>query len=326
MLTEDDIKSYTAVYFDYSIQAKNDLQKYEWPSLVKFLIQWRRDDVSKEDPLFEYWISNIAPSCVYQKNTTNVEEFVCVFCETKGFKRAPYLIRHYKELHYDLMPAKVFVENIIYKCILCNIDFARKEYLTMHESSEKHRKMIDPQAVVVRKRNSKNDEVKKESEAWFKKAKPTTDLKVIEEDNESLSSDNFEEDTIEEKKHFLNKNYSSPVKQKLIKIGLEDENSCAKNDSVFAKKIGEIITEKESLLEAVSPDEETIKTQPLNYVEKDDEGEGNKENTLNDETVIVPNNLERSPSIQNNSSEMTVKSEKKLLKALSIQLENDLKF
>jgi len=326
MLTEDDIKSYTKVYFDYSIQAKSDFQKYEWPSLAKFLIQWRRDDVSKDDPLFEYWISNIAPSCVYPKNSTNAEEYVCVFCETKGFKRVPYLIRHYKEMHYDLMPAKVFGENIVYKCNICNIDFARKEYLTMHESSEKHRKMIDPQAVAVRKRNPKFDEVKKESEAWFKKAKPMTGLNRVDEDNESLSSDNFDEDIVEEKINLLNKKCPSSVKQNLIDCGLDDQNYSDK--SVTDKLINEIQTQKEN--ENASPGEDTVRTQPLNSGEIIDENKENEApNSFSDEPETLPNNLAPSASDNNpdtdNIPEASFTNEKKLVKALSLKLENNLK-
>ena len=196
----------------------------------------------------------------------------------------------------------------------------------MHESSEKHRKMIDPQAVAVRKRNSKYDEVKKESEAWFKKAKPMTGLNRVEEDNESLSSDNFDEDIVEEKINFLNKKCPHSVKQNLINCGLDDQNYIDK--SVSDKLINEIQTPKEN--EKASPGEDIIRTQPLNAEEIIDENKENEvPNSFSDEPEILPNNSaaiasDNIPDLDNNL-EASFTNEKKLVKALSLKLENNLK-
>jgi hypothetical protein len=189
----------------------------------------------------------------------------------------------------------------------------------MHESSEKHRKMIDPQAVAVRKRNPKFDEVKKESEAWFKKSKPMTGLNLVEEDNESLSSDNFDEDIVEEKINFLNKKCPSSVKQNLIDCGLDDQTD---------KLINEIQTQKEN--ENASPGEDTVRTQPLNSGEIIDENKENEApNSFSDEPETLPNNLAPSASDNNpdtdNIPEASFTNEKKLVKALSLKLENNLK-
>ena len=95
MLTNEEITKYISVYFDHNINSKHDFKNYEWPSLAKFLIQWRRDDIKKDNPLLEFWITKIAPSCVYQRKIINSEEFSCVVCVNRGFKRVGYLISYY---------------------------------------------------------------------------------------------------------------------------------------------------------------------------------------------------------------------------------------
>ena len=170
MLNDDEVRIYKNIFFDYGITAKNNIENYEWKNLAKFIINWRTENVPRDDPLLDFWFKNVAPSCVYHQETSKCDEaFVCVFCK-KEFRRSPYLIRHYKENHYEKMPDKIFGEKVIFKCEDCNLEFVRKDYLTVHLNSEKHLKTIDPDGVVIRKRSSKFEEIKQESDAWnFKK-------------------------------------------------------------------------------------------------------------------------------------------------------------
>jgi hypothetical protein len=76
------------------------------------------------------------------------------------------------------MPKNIFGENIVFRCETCKIDFTRKEYLSIHLTSEKHLKNVEPGTLPPKKRNTKNDEVKNESELWFKMSK-NSDIEII---------------------------------------------------------------------------------------------------------------------------------------------------
>jgi hypothetical protein len=307
MLTNEEITKYISVFFDRNINSKHDFKNYEWPSLAKFIVQWRRDDIKKDNPDLEFWITKIAPSCVYQRKTSTSEEFSCVVCENRGFKRVGYLIRHYKEMHFEQMPANIFGENLIFSCKICKIEFTRKEYLTMHESSDKHKQMVAPGEPIIRKRNSKQDESNKESEAWYKKVKTNILQNINEESVTSLKTN--EQEYFESKFSPKIVASSSTVNDKIIEIGLDDRET-ASHDKLKSENHSQ-------------PPLEIIGTQPVDETNenKDQQIKMNKENI----SISERNHDSIENGTVENVSLIGERNGKQLLKALSINLENNLK-
>lgn len=330
MLSNEDINVYTDLYFNYGFNIKNDLKSYEFPSLVKFLIQWRRDEIKRDDPLFINWISIVAPSCVYKQTLflNNKEEntFVCFYCDSKVFKRSASLIRHYKESHIEVMPANIFGESVTYKCDDCNLEFTRKEYLTSHKQSEKHLKIVDPEALSKKRLANSNS---LESDNFYKKTKLNQQNLIRESETDNFSSASVSANSNVEIAH-IDKN--SPIiiqaKEKLIKIGLYDhdheddkkdddgdnDDDDEDDDDGEVKEIFEITNQVHDVSENQENDN-LNGTQPI------------ESETLNHTPNVTLNDLNNSHSqgIARNDSK-TNKSGNKLVKVLSTNLENVLKF
>jgi len=328
MLTDEEIVAYTDLYFNYGVDIKNEIQNYKWQTLAKFLVQWRSGDVKRDDPLFQIWLAHIAPSCVYTKICFADEKadkfYTCFFCPLKMFKRTAYLIRHYREAHYEAMPPKIFGENIIFKCIECNIEFTRKEYLTIHKQSEKHLKALDPGALAERKRHKKCEITEMESEAFYKKTKHADSLTKKDEDFENVSNTSLNSVKVEEA---TCKN--DRVKLKILALGLEDEQDC--NEVSHVPQTSTPNPDHKSTNKGLDEEkqDESQKTQPIDHEypersvrdsDKDSDSECDKlEDELQYSSFLkIIENAENSNKIKN--------TEHKLVKVLSSNLEQNLKF
>ena len=142
MLTHEEQKKLFDYFFDYSI-SKSSFKKlnFRFDKLLAFVIQWRNETISKEDRLLENWLNEIAPSCVYiKKNIKGEGLFSCVICKTqpKEYKKAPFLIIHYKECHHELIPTDIFGVVEKFECSICEVSFVRKDYYNTHLKSKKH--------------------------------------------------------------------------------------------------------------------------------------------------------------------------------------------
>ncbi len=346
MNSEDEISSYVNVYFNRSFDIKNQIKNFEFPNLVKFLVQWRKNDISKEDPLFRKWLTCIAPSCVYKQtlntNDTNEKMFVCYFCEAKGFIRSATLIRHYKENHFEMIPKGIFGENVIFKCVECNLDFTRKEYLTVHKQSEKHLKKVDPEGLLIKKRNNESNE---ESDNFYQKTKIfKATLKTTEITNDDEKSNAGTSSALNQKA-ICDKSIPRPISDVLENIGLldnEDDNDADKDSNestILLDSSGHInehitkdikgfdkeypsdnesnkvyqteITTAKTISEKLFAENEIQNTQPI-----DQPLTSTQNDALEPETIL----LQRATSLKN-----TERSANKLVKVLSFNLENNLK-
>lgn len=359
MNSEEEIKSYEDVYFDFNFDIKTQIKSFEYPNLVKFLAQWRKNDISRNDPLFRYWLTRIAPSCVYKRtiisNEISEKSFVCFICDSKTFKRAPSLIRHYKENHFDMIPKGIFGENIIYQCLECNLDFSRKEYLTIHKQSEKHLKAVDPEAVFVKKRNS-NNESNDESDHFYKKAKF---FEASSETNERESeSSNAQQESNKSIKVSLELNDIGLLDDELVKVDNNIElefNSNLTNEDILVEASNQTSEPKgngllnvQIELEKLIPTENQIeleqKIEKKNKTElqineeenlkKSNETSESQVNTNNEiqktqpteETTQIENQIPQSDEANSSgSSNKREKTSQRLLKVLSANLENNLK-
>jgi len=107
-------------------------------SLIKFIYQWRNEDIEIDDPKLEIWLKEIAPSCVYFYGSSEGFKFYkCALCPMP-FTHSSSLIRHYREQHVDWLPNGIFGKAIRYECEICMCTFKRKEHLVRHLVSIDH--------------------------------------------------------------------------------------------------------------------------------------------------------------------------------------------
>jgi hypothetical protein len=320
MNSEKEITSYENVYFDYGFDIKTQIKDFEFPSLVKFLIQWRNDKITKTDPLFRTWLTSIAPSCVYKRsinsNDINEKTFVCYYCESKTFQRPGTLIRHYRENHFEMIPNGIFGEKIVFKCEDCNLEFTRKEYLTVHKQSEKHLKKVDPEGLLAKKRNNESNE---ESDQFFQKTK------VLKENMQSNDEPVVINELLTPMNPIIDSNVCelkipNHVSEELQKVGLLDceqvENNILdnkENESLNQQAIENQTEANEEIARSFSEilENEIQNTQPIDQPQT---------STQNDAQTQAFNLQSRSGSLK-----MTEGSSKKLVKVLSENLESNLK-
>jgi hypothetical protein len=308
MNSEKEIMNYENVFFDYGFDIKTQIKDFEFPSLVKFLVQWRNDKITKSDPLFRNWLTCIAPSCVYKRSiNSNViieKTFVCYYCDGKTFQRPGTLIRHYRENHFDLIPNGIFGEKIVFKCDDCNTEFNRKEYLTVHKQSEKHLQKVDPEGLLAKKRNNESNQ---ESEQFFQKTKVLKEN--IQSNNEIIDKPIGN--------HVSELKIPNHVSEELQKVGLlEVENSILdnkRNESLNKQDIENQTEANEERANSFSEllENEIQNTQPIDQPQT---------STQKDAQTQAINLQSRSGSLK-----MTEGSSKKLVKVLSENLESNLK-
>jgi hypothetical protein len=117
-------------------------------SLVKFILQWRNENVATDDPKLEFWLNEIAPSCVYSHVSNDDNKyFQCVIC-TMPCSISNNLIRHYREKHFHSLPYGIFGEESVFSCVLCLCDFKRQEHYKRHLASSEHQKQVKMDAII----------------------------------------------------------------------------------------------------------------------------------------------------------------------------------
>jgi hypothetical protein len=201
MLNTEEKRFIKDIFLDHSITKKDlktkekeykEIGKTFWTTLYNFVVQYRSVDIQENNELLDKWLYEIAPSCCYPKRCDgNILFFKCFLCDLSSFKKTAYLVRHYREKHFDQIPKGIFGPLIIYNCDLCGTNYLRKENLTVHLQSDAHRSKADP--------NFKNDDIqrknpnkeRKESEIdeWEKK-------RMKFDDNDRIR--NFEKDEMSE--------------------------------------------------------------------------------------------------------------------------------
>ena len=92
-------------------------------------------ELKSGDPVVRFWITQIAPSCVFRHHYYNM--FTCVLCDVQC-KYQPSMIRHYREQHFHKMPAAIFGPLHNYACFHCNCNFRRHEHLDFHMQTIAH--------------------------------------------------------------------------------------------------------------------------------------------------------------------------------------------
>jgi hypothetical protein len=133
---EDDLSDFISLAENAIMNPKKSL-KISSP-IIKFIIQWRNTSVSEDDPLLDFWLQNVVPSCVYPLYINDeIAFYKCCLCITPFKSQAP-LIRHYKECHFYEIPKGIFGELTLFHCKACGYTFRRKEHLNRHNESLGH--------------------------------------------------------------------------------------------------------------------------------------------------------------------------------------------
>jgi len=177
MLTDIEKSFLKKLFFDDSIskkeikslekEAKNN-EEHFWSTLYNFIIEHRISSIMEDDELLDFYLFNVAPSCVYPTNKL----YYCKLCDIK-YKKTAYLVRHYREKHFFQIPREVFGPESVFNCEPCNSKFSRKEYYTQHLNSEFHKNRVDPnrenEEPTIEKKNHIKERREKETTEWESK-------------------------------------------------------------------------------------------------------------------------------------------------------------
>lgn len=92
--------------------------------------------------LMRTWLCQVAPSCVFRHRCTEYGQtsfFKCCFTTCATPVSSQYaLIRHYREKHYNQIPAGIFGNLVLFNCVACGLQFKREEHLNQHFSKILH--------------------------------------------------------------------------------------------------------------------------------------------------------------------------------------------
>lgn len=92
------------------------------------------------------WLTRVAPSCVYRHRSGHFGQtgfYSCCFKNCPTFVSSQFtLIRHYRNKHYNLIPAGIFGPIILNKCYPCKLEFKGVHYLNQHLMTPDHIKRM----------------------------------------------------------------------------------------------------------------------------------------------------------------------------------------
>lgn len=132
---EEEIRYLSSVFFDE--ECLFDIS-FSYPEIVAFIKKYRifNNNYHRECPKLTKWLAKVVPSCIYPVSTSHYIR-ICDFCQAILSSQV-LLIRHYREIHYTLIPEGIFGWLGDFYCKTCDQRFVRKEHLTSHLVTIKH--------------------------------------------------------------------------------------------------------------------------------------------------------------------------------------------
>lgn len=169
-----------------------DIRQVIDSDLIKFITLYRSDRFLVTDERVKLWLFKIAPTCVNKIK----DSYACHCCRRK-FKSSSVLIRHYRELHYEDLPERIFGEQFPYSCESCNMKFKRVEHYNNHMQSMEHAKKSN-----LEYNNSSSEEEEEESKEYATRA--TLKRRIENEDKSPVKKSKQEKVTFSQAIEVLN--------------------------------------------------------------------------------------------------------------------------
>jgi hypothetical protein len=229
ILEKEAIEYLENIFFNQNI-SKEDIKQQEknaikdkktfWKTLYEFVHKYRSqrlaDSYKRDDQVVEKWLYLIAPSCCYPitQNSDGTKKYECVFCDLKYIKNA-FLVKHYKEKHFAELPDGILGIHNPFTCEICDVTFTRKENLTLHLISLKHKKAVDPfyepsETEKLGKASSNKSKRENEIDEWENKRRKIEENNREKSDSESSIDQAKEEDPLISLKSYFDENSTSP--------------------------------------------------------------------------------------------------------------------
>lgn len=159
IFSKDELLKFFRLYRDGRAGFSRSRPQYltHFSSLEDFIIETRKtngciNNVASLDilsldnenaALMRTWLCNVVPSCVYRHKSAQFGQtlfYVCCFpdCATPCSSQFT-IVRHYREQHFERLPAGIFGDLVVYKCPTCpGLDFKRPAHLQQHLASNNH--------------------------------------------------------------------------------------------------------------------------------------------------------------------------------------------
>lgn len=158
LFTNDEIINFFRLYRDGRVGFSRAQPQHltRFTALEDFIIETRKTngciadiatlDILSQDnqkaALMRTWFCNVAPSCVYRHRSMQFGQtifFICCFsdCATPCSSQFT-LVRHYREQHFERLPAGIFGDLVLHLCPTCGVEFKRLAHLQQHLSSNNY--------------------------------------------------------------------------------------------------------------------------------------------------------------------------------------------